>query len=458
MLLTRNGFGVWSLVSKRAFKAIFNSPSLEVIENFKKKGFSDLKEIAIYIHFPFCHSICLFCPYVRYPLTKFGNEIFSKYIEALNSEMEIYGSMLRELGLKVKVADVHIGGGTPSLLEAENFQSLRESIRQSFDAEVSLAIEANPDDLADQEKAFKLADAGVNEVSLGVQSFNPEALRKLGRVHGVTQSVQAIQNLKDSGIGHINIDLMYMIPSKIGQPLQSLKEWEEDLSQASEQPVDEITCYPTLITNYSLGWKLVSRGEISQPSKKVFKQMVYMAEDYLTSKGFIPLEIYGYSKHSDWKYVTVNYEMEGSLLGLGCGAAGFVNGYEYQNTCFVPDYIECVREKKLPIAGIREVDKLEHAIRFAVCELFVCRSLSFDVFKRKFGLEFHELIGKSGFGRFLKMLKLLGKIKEKPEGLELTREGLFTAQQICWSFVLNVPCRISEEFMKEVCPSKVAIP
>ena len=65
---------------------------------------------------------------------------------------------------------------------------------------------------------------------------------------------------------------------------------------------------------------------------------------------------------------------------------------------------------------------------------------------------------RSGFGRFLKMLKLLGKIREKPEGLELTREGLFTAQQICWSFVLNVPCRISEEFMKEAWPPKVVIP
>ena len=458
MLLTRNGFGVWSLISKRAFRAVFNSPSLEVIENFRMKGFSNLKEVAIYIHFPFCRSICLFCPYVRYPLTKFGNEILSKYIEALSSEMEIYGSLLRELGLKVRVADVHIGGGTPSLLEAENFQFLRESIRQSFDSEVSLAIEANPDDLADQEKAFKLVDAGVNEVSLGVQSFNPENLRRLGRVHGVTQSVQAIQNLRDAGIEYINIDLMYMIPSKVGQPLQSPKDWEEDLAQASEQPINEITCYPTLITNYSLGWKLVSKGEISQPSKKVFKQMVYMAEDYLTSKGFIPLEIYGYSRHSDWKYVTVNYEMEGPLLGLGCGAMGFVNEYEYQNTCSIPDYIESVREKKLPIAGIREVSKLEHAIRFTVCQLFVCRSLNFNAFERRFGLEFRELVGGSGFGRFLKMLKLLGKIREKPEGLELTREGLFTAQQICWSFVLNVPCRISEEFMKEAWPPKVIIP
>lgn len=146
------------------------------------------------------------------------------------------------------------------------------------------------------------------------------------------------------------------------------------------------------------------------------------------------------------------------VFWLGCGAAGFVSGYEYQNTCFVPDYIESVREKKLPIADIREVNKLEHAIRFTVCELFVRRSLNFDIFKRKFGLEFHELVGKSGFGRFLKMLKLLGKIKEKPKGLELTRKGLFTAQQICWSLVLNVPCRISEEFTRKAWSSKIIIP
>lgn len=249
-----------------------------------------------------------------------------------------------------------------------------------------------------------------------------------------------------------------MIPSHRPGKGQSLGEWEKDLETASQQDVDEITCYPTLITEYCIGYKLVREGRVVQPSRRTFKQMVYLAEDLLSSAGFEPVEIYGYSRGGGWKYATVNYEMEGPLLGFGCGAMGFTGGFEYQNTCSVPEYIKSVSKGELPIAGARLVDPKERAIRYATCRLFVCRRLDLADFERKFGREFEELMGRSRFDRALALLELAGRVKRRADRIELTRRGLFTAHQVCWAFVLNVPCRICEEFLKAPWPSEVRIP
>lgn len=117
-----------------------------------------------------------------------------------------------------------------------------------------------------------------------------------------------------------------------------------------------------------------------------------------------------------------------------------------------------VAKKKHPIAGMRKVNQIERAIRWATCELFICGNLNLDRFKAKFGKKFEEIIGKTGFGKALWLLKFLGTIKSHGNNIELTEKGLFTANQLCWAFVLNVPCRISEEFLKTPWPIQVNIP
>lgn len=446
MILNRHSFGIWSFVAKRAFKATFKKPdprsAAEAI-----KGTLRERELAVYIHIPFCRRICRYCPYVRYPVRNDGT--ISNYIEALKTEIKAYGKLLQELD--PKVIDVHAGGGTPSLLTGQQFEDILDCLTEHLGVKSKIAIEANPEDLADEKHTFELADHGVTEVSLGVQSFNRDMLGELGRGHSVEDSLRAIENLRQAGTEYINIDMMYMIPG------QSLSDWVADLRLAAGQDVDEITCYPTLMTEYCPGHKLVEKGEVNQPNKRTYKQMVHAAENVLSSEGFEPVEIYGYSRRSGWKYVTVNYEMEGPLLGLGCGAMGFVGEYEYQNTCSVPEYIRTTLGGALPVAGGRHVDTRERAIRYATCRLFICRGLDLSEFERRLG-SFDRLISKTGFGRALRLLRLLGYIRKREGRIELTRRGLFTAHLLCWAFVLNVPCRMCEEYLKTPWPLKVTIP
>ena len=185
--------------------------------------------------------------------------------------------------------------------------------------------------------------------------------------------------------------------------------------------------------------------------------MIYACENILPSKGFKGVEIYGYSR-SQWKYVTVNYEMEGPLISVGCGATGFTGGFEYQNTCFIEEYFNSILQNKLPIAGARNITEKERAIRYTVTRLFICRTLSKREFKLKFKKEFDEYVGKTIFGKFLKILKVTGDVEESNEEITLTRKGLLTAHKVCWAFVLNVPCRMVEEYSKTPWPSKVIIP
>ncbi len=450
-ILDRDAFGIWSLITKKAFKAEFTQSSTsETIEAIQET----LREpdVALYIHIPFCTGTCIFCPYVRFPIPRSSvARLVEKYVDALVREIKMYSEIMRDLG--IRIIDIHAGGGTPSLVSGKYWKRILESIAEGFDAEPQIAIEANPEDLKDEDRVFDLVDNGVVEVSLGVQSFNPGTLRYLGRRHGVEDSLKAIENLRAAGCKYINMDLMYMAPG------QTLEDWIDDLEKASEQDVDEITCYPTLVTPYSTGYKLMVSGKIpEQPGMSMFKKMVYACEDILPKKGYKGLEIYGYSRIDEWKYVTVNYEMEGPLIGLGCGATGFTGGYEYQNTCSLEDYINSIRENRLPVAGARWVTREERAIRYTACRLFICRRLDKKEFKKKFGIEFGELISKTGFSKALKILRIARDLREDENQITLTRKGLFTAHKICWSFVLNVPCRIVEEFTKNPWPKKVIIP
>lgn len=179
--------------------------------------------------------------------------------------------------------------------------------------------------------------------------------------------------------------------------------------------------------------------------------MFYATFDVLESTNYKSLELYGFSRVKE-KYATVNLEMEGPLLGFGCGAMGFTGSYEYQNTCFVREYIRSISGGRLPVAGERKVSVKERAIRWTTCRLFICKGFNLSDFEVAFGEKFSNLISKTGFGKAFKLLRLLRIVKSNEKHIELTRGGLFSANMLTWAFVLHVPCRLVEEFTKTPWP------
>jgi len=451
MILTPSSLGFWNTISRKVFRAEYVRPGEDVLRSSIADTLNE-REVAVYMHIPYCTGTCWFCPYARQPIPRSRVEdVIGKYVKFLRKEIRAYGELLKGKGLRV--VDAHAGGGTPSLVPPRLWREVIEELSSSFEAEPAVAIEANPEDLKDEGTAYGLVEAGVREFSIGFQSFHAELLSRLGRRHSVDDSLKAFENLRGAGAKYVNIDLMYMIPG------ESLGQWVEDLERAAELGPDEVTAYPTLVLESSLGYRMIREGRLpEQPGMEVFKQMMYAAEDLLPRRGYLGLEIYGYSRHPDWKYVTVNYEMEGPLIGLGAGAMGFTGSYEYQNTCYPETYAELLSEGRLPVAFARSVSLEERAVRYTTCRLFICRRLSKKEFERKLGRGFDELIGRTGFKWFLRTLKIAGDVREEGDELKLTRKGLFTAHKVTWAFVMNVPCRMVEECLREPLPEKATIP
>jgi len=446
MILDQDAFGIWSFIAKKAFKGTFQKPDWNFNRESLRNSFNAKTNIGIYLHIPFCKSLCPACPYVR---TLWNEDLVNAYLKALKNEIRMYGKLLEGLGLKV--GSIHAGGGTPSLLNPSQYQDILDTLNQYFEIDESagFGIEANPQDMT-REKSSGFVEAGIKELSIGVQSFHRSNLKILGRTHSVEDSLGAIENTRKAGFKFINIDLMYMLPG------QTVEDWIQDLEIAVEQNVNEITTYPLLVTRYTPMYHRLKNDSLEpQPNKRAFKRMFYTTFNILESAGYKPLEIYGFS-NTNQKYATVNLEMEGPLLGFGCGAAGFTGSYEYQNTCSVKEYIRSVLNENLPIAGEREVNTKERIIRWIASRLFVCEGFDLYELKTEFGEGFSDKIG--GLGKMLKTLKFLGIIRADNKRIELTRRGLFSANLLTWSFVLHGPCAIAGKYLETPWPNKVVIP
>lgn len=196
--------------------------------------------------------------------------------------------------MDLKIEDVHVGGGTPSLLEASAYMKIFGEIRQYFEVDepCDFGIEANPEDLT-EEKAFNLRETGINQLSIGVQSFFRRNLEVLGRRHSVEDSLEAIENAQNAGFDLVNIDMMYMLPE------QTAHEWTQDLELAVEQGITQITLYPLLIVHYRPMHKRMKEGIIpEQPGKKEFEAMYYEAVNVLEEGGYKPIRHYSFTKRA----------------------------------------------------------------------------------------------------------------------------------------------------------------
>jgi len=445
MILDRSGLGRISKRIEKSFSTTFRREKESLVKQQIHDTFVDEK-IGIYIHFPFCRGLCPACPYVR----EIGNEEkIRHYLSALKTEIKMVGNLLKDLELKV--TDIHAGGGTPSLIDRE-WAEVIETINESFNVskDCHFGIEANPEDLT-EEKVSLLREVGVEEISIGVQSFFKPNLRILGRRHTVEDSLEAVENCRKADFKLINIDMMYMIPA------QSVDGWVHDLKLAAEQDVDQITCYPLLITPYSRMHDMMKTGKVpEQPEMKEFKQMYYASIDVLGAEGYTPLRYYSFGK-GNREYSTVELEMVGPLIGFGCGAMSFTGGYEYVNTCSSREYVRAVRKGKLPIAGGRRVSKEERAIRWTV-ERLSALELKISDFEREFKEPFDDLMKRSGYSTALRIGLLFGYLERKSDIIRVTRKGMWHRNLSGWAFVLSVPCRIVEEYLKTPWPLEVTIP
>ena len=289
--------------------------------------------IGLYVHIPFCVRKCAYCGFYSIPLQPGAIE---SYIDAVLVECKAYGGM--------SFHTMFFGGGTPSILGADNLMRLVDGLRGAFDLSQleESTIEANPDS-ATEETLESALEAGFSRISIGVQSLSDGELKSVGRIHTAGQAVAAIDLAKRIGFRNISADLIVGLP---GQTWDSL---HGSIGTLISLGISHLSLY-CLSLDY--GTLLAQNPPRNLPSDDMQADLFEQARAYLSDKCFVHYEISNFALSGHECLHNLNYWRGGEYLGLGPSAASHLGGKRFKNRVDLKSYLEA------PIGGIEEVEVL----------------------------------------------------------------------------------------------------
>jgi oxygen-independent coproporphyrinogen-3 oxidase len=335
--------------------------------------------IALYVHFPFCLSICPYCDFDRQAT---GFDRVDVYVASVLREMEQYATT------REQVHSIFFGGGTPSLMSPSQVDAVLRQARVMFDveADAEITLECNPGD-ADLAKLQAFRECGANRLSFGVQSLDDTYLKVLGRRHSADEARQAAAWAGEAGF-RFNLDFMF------GLPDQSLAHWEDTLRQAIALEPDHLSCYLlTLDEKVQMG-RDVARGRLVLPEDDVLAEMYAATREVLAQSGYAQYEISNWARPGQASRHNLTYWRDGQWLGVGAGAASSYGGRRWKNTPVLERYIgsigargiaACVEDEQ-PDAATAMLDYLTLGLRLR-------EGVSRLAFHERFGLELLEVCG-----------------------------------------------------------------
>jgi oxygen-independent coproporphyrinogen-3 oxidase len=283
----------------------------------------------IYIHIPFCKQACSYCNF--YFTTSAGNK--PRLIEALLREIELSKAYLNGETIET----LYIGGGTPSLLSGDELTVIIRKLERhySFSKLQEFTLEANPDDLS-AEKIRELKDlraAGLNRLSVGIQSFSNEDLRYMNRAHNAAEAMDSIKRLQDAGFENLTIDLIY------GTPTLSDGQWEKNLETAFKLNIPHISSYALTLEPKTLLHKKINRGEARPLDEEQAATQFKMLMQQMKANGYEQYEISNFAKPGRYAIHNSNYWLGRKYLGLGPSAHSYNGNSRRWNVANNVNYI-----------------------------------------------------------------------------------------------------------------------
>ncbi len=304
--------------------------------------------LSLYIHMPWCVRKCPYCDFNSHavPDGKLSLDLEQEYLQAL---VEDFKTQI-DFAQGRKIHSVFIGGGTPSLISAKGYEWLFTELKAllPFEEACEITLEANPGTVEHDPFAGYL-NAGINRLSIGVQSFNTDHLQKLGRIHSNDDAISAIKNAKEAGFERVNVDLMH------GLPEQTLEQALLDLKLAVESGATHVSWYQLTIEPNTVFF----RTQPILPVDDVLEDIQEQGEAYLKAQGFINYEVSAWRKEKPSAH-NLNYWKFGDYLAIGAGAHGKVTQkdgiYRFQKTRLPKDYLAKVPAENLQYKRIEKED------------------------------------------------------------------------------------------------------
>jgi oxygen-independent coproporphyrinogen-3 oxidase len=381
---------------------------------------------SIYVHIPFCRSRCSYCAFTTYA----GMEaILPAYIGAVEREIRVMG----QIAGVVSSHTLYLGGGTPSLLSPAQAERLigacRDHLGLSDGAEIT--IEANPDTL-DEKKLSGYRAAGVDRLSIGVQSTQAEELRLFDRRHTAEQAAKAMQMARAVGFDNLSIDLIY------GAPRQTRASWQATLDTVLGWQPEHISLYGLTLEEGTPLTARVEQGELDAPDPDLAADMYEDAQDRLARAGLEQYEISNWARTGRICQHNRQYWLNRPYLGIGTGAHGSVGGRRLWNTASIPDYIrrmEEVRERPFPFSPANEdYEETDEELAKSETMILGLRLVQEGVDRAGYEARFGEPV-EASFGPVLRDLEAGGLIESNGERIRLTRQAYLISNRVFVRFL-----------------------
>ncbi len=385
------------------------------------------KELELYLHIPFCVRKCDYCDFLSMPANE---ELRRHYVDCLMEEIKQKAALCREY----QVTSVFFGGGTPSILPGVQIWELMEVLRSCFqiceDAEVT--VECNPGTLTRQ-KLIYYKMAGVNRLSIGLQSANNQELQRLGRIHTYEEFLDSFGQARAMGFKNINVDLMSALPG------QKQEDWINTLNKVLAVRPEHISAYSLMVEEgtpfyerYGEDERRREQGEppLYLPSEEMEREMYLSTQELLRNKGYVRYEISNYAFPGRECRHNIGYWKLTPYLGLGLGSSSFLEAVRFSNTKDLKTYLSGENFSQEDCAYVF-LDKRQRMEEFMFLGLRMMEGISRSLFQQMFGIKLEAV-----YGNVLEQLQQQGLLKQQEGRVALTEAGISVSNYVLSEFLL----------------------
>ena len=372
-----------------------------------------------YLHIPFCHHICHYCDFNKVFLK---NQPVDEYLTYMEKEMVNTIQKFPTNSLQT----IFVGGGTPTALSVDQLDVFLTAIEKqlSFDKNnVEYTFEANPGELS-LEKLQLLKQYGVNRLSFGVQSFNDELLKYIGRSHRKQDVYRTLDLARQAGFTNISIDLIYSLPN------QTIEDFKETLKEALSLEMEHYSAYSLIIEPKTVFYNLMNKGKLPLPTQDEEATMYDVLINEMEKHHINQYEISNFAKSGFESQHNLTYWNNNEYYGFGAGAHSYVNGVRRSNFGPLKKYIDQIKATNFPFNNEQEVTKQEQMEEELFLGLRKSEGVSISLFEKKYNDSIFTI-----FEQPIKDNINKGYLEQHGNFIRLTREGKFLGNEVFQSFL-----------------------
>ncbi len=411
------GRGIQLSIPLRREDFITQYPPFNCLNPAEVEHLWERPEIHLYVHIPFCVKKCGFCYYKSFPLG--DSPVPDEYLDALKSEIAHYSAMPEVQSKRIR--SVYLGGGTPTLMNEKQLESLMEFILSHFDfaPDFEFCCEARPGPETSYTKLKMLKSLGMRRLSLGCQSLDDQVLAVNGRNHNSKDFYETFERARQAGLYSINVDIM---SGMIGQTLES---WMRTVRTIAGLKPENVAIYKMEVYFNNALFLKIRTGNSPLMSDTTEAELAKRGYQELLASGYLLADNFSFTIAPEYNHVHRRETWKGAdMLGVGLSSHSCFNGYIYQNEIRLPEYLQDMEKGELSIKRAHKVSVREEMIQRVV---FSLKNLHFPraTFVEDFGVDVMSV-----FSEQLTHLEEEGFVRIRPDCIETTFEGALFADDI----------------------------